>query len=77
MGERKKIVVEHFPVDRLPEELRRGLDAGTTARIIVEPEVKPSTSLPPLTSYLGAAQGVYTGPEDAVSAIRALRDDWE
>ena len=36
MGETKKIVVEHYPVDKLPEDLRRGLDDGMRATVTVE-----------------------------------------
>jgi hypothetical protein len=38
MGEIKKIVVEHYPVEKLPEDLRAGLEAGQSARVTVEPD---------------------------------------
>jgi hypothetical protein len=76
MGAMKKIVVEQFPVDRLPAELREGLEAGRTVKITVEGDAA-AESLPPLASYIGAAQGVYSDPGDAAARIGALRDEWE
>lgn len=31
-----KIVREHYPVDRLPEDLREGLEPGATVRVVLE-----------------------------------------
>lgn len=75
MGEGKKIVTEHFPADKLPEELRRGIMSGEMVRVTVEHEgvaAKPPRSM---TSFLGAAKGLYDSPEDAVAFIRQLRDE--
>lgn len=75
MSERSKITVEHFPVSRLPDELQRGLDRDAVATITIEQE---ETSEPrSLRSFIGAAKGVYSSPEEAVAFIRRLRDDWE
>jgi len=77
MGETKKIVIEHYPVERLPEELRRGLEAGQSVRVTVEqptedaPTPRPS---PPLSSYFGKLERVHADP---VEDIRKLRDEWE
>jgi hypothetical protein len=67
MGETKKIVTEHYPAEKLPEELRAGLETGQLVRVTVEPEE------PGKAGFEGAGAGVYS-PEDAVSYIRALRD---
>ena len=79
MGETKKIVIDHYPVDKLPDDLRRGLESGRMVRVTVESDAETET--PParrkLTSFLGAAKGVYATPEEAVAAIRELRDEWK
>jgi hypothetical protein len=72
MGKEIKIVVEHYPVERLPEELRRGLTTGETVRVTIEPEVAKAAQ--DLLSLFGAGAGVYSEAE-AVSDIRALRDE--
>lgn len=77
MGEGKKIVAEHYPVDKLPEELRRGFEQGAFVRVIVEPDQSDATALPTLTSFVGAGKGVYASPEEALAEIRRLRDEWE
>jgi hypothetical protein len=75
MTEQKKIVTEHFPVDRLPEELRRGIESGRMVRVVVEAEVEPARI--PLVDLIGSAKGLYASPEEAVAYIRALRDEWD
>jgi hypothetical protein len=77
MGETKKIVTEHYPAEKLPEELRAGLESGQLVRVAVEPESSPAAARRPLTSYYGAAKGLYSSPEDVIESIRKLRDEWE
>ena len=75
MGETKKIVIEHFPVEKLPDELRHGIGSGQMVRVTVESEVTTGTaSGRSLLSFLGAGKGCYT-EEEAVSYIRQLRDE--
>ncbi len=75
MGETKKIVVDHFPVEKLPDELRRGIESGQLVRVTVESDAPEETSdRQPLRSFFGAGKGCYT-EEEAVSFIRKLRDE--
>ncbi|MEQ1715702.1 MAG: hypothetical protein ABL907_06925 [Hyphomicrobium sp.] len=76
MSERRKIVIENYPADRLPEDLRRRVDDGAS-RVTVTIESSDRRELPPLTSYIGQGKGCYASPEEAVAAINALRDEWE
>ncbi len=79
MGEIAKHVIEHFPVDKLPPELRQGLESGKYVRITVEEASSPMVESAPrrLTDLIGAGKGVYGSPEEALAGIRALRDEWE
>jgi hypothetical protein len=78
MGENKRIVIEHFPVDRLPEELRQGLESGKLVRVTVEGGGNEAISdTKRLRAFLGAASGRYTDPQDIVTEIRQTRDDWD
>ena len=72
MGEHTK-VVEEYPVDKLPEELRAGLAAGTMARITVEPAAAKKP-MRPLSDYFGTAGRAHIDP---VADIRKLRDEWD
>ena len=53
-------------------------DGSVAPDVQAEPEdtARPTVARRPLLSYLGAGKGVYPTPEDAVSAIRKLRDEW-
>lgn len=70
-----KIVREHYPVDKLPEDLREGIE-GTHVRVTVVPEEK-ATRRKPLTYADIRARVEPTGitVEEAVRQIRELRDD--
>ncbi len=75
MGETKKIVVDDFPVERLPEELRLGIESGQMVRVTVETVAPEDAAQPgPLTSFFGAGKGCYS-EEEAVTFIRQLRDE--
>ncbi len=74
MTEIKKIATEHFPVDKLPEELRRGIESGQMVRVVVEAEFAPPQKRS-LRSFLGCGTGLYATPEEAIAEIRKLRDE--
>lgn len=76
MGEMKRIVTERYPVDKLPEELRRGLEGAQSVRVTVESDqdAGPGVPGPSLMAYFGAGQGCYSAAE-AVDYIRMLRDE--
>lgn len=56
MGETKKIVTEHYPAEKLPEELRAGLETGQLVRVTVEPE-EPGKAAFDLMSLHGRRSG--------------------
>lgn len=86
-----KIVRQHYPVDKLPEDLRGGLPPGQTVTITVEEEgaVGPTdfdekvaeilrNPKPMTLQEIRALVGPRNvSPEDAVARIRTLRDEWE
>lgn len=69
-----KIVTEHYPAEKLPEELRGGIDPDAEVRVTIEVATSPTRDIPSLMSFLGAGKGVYS-EEEAVSYIRSLRDE--
>ncbi len=74
MGDTDKIVTPHYPVEKLPDELRRGIESGRMVRVTVEPESQGDSPRRSLRSYFGAGKGCYS-EEEAVSFIRRLRDE--
>jgi len=70
-----KIVREHYPVEKLPEDLREGIE-GPYVRVTVIPEEKATRKK--LLTYADIRARVEpTGitVEEAVRQIRELRDD--
>ncbi len=80
-----KIVREHYPVENLPADLREGLGDGATVRVVIEvdgvtPDDHRRRSVKQTLEHLeNIRQGRVpdTDVAEAVSRIRALRDEWE
>jgi hypothetical protein len=78
MGEGKKIVVDGFPVEKLPDELRRGIESGEVVRVTVESCVAEFSTTRPLSEFFGCAKDLYASQGvDPADYIRKLRDEWE
>jgi hypothetical protein len=84
------IVREHYPVEKLPEDLREGLGASPTVRVILETqesetEKSGTSARRPFTleESLDAVRNFRAKDtpgvtmEEAVARIRALRDEWD
>ena len=75
MSDASKIVVENYPVNRLPEELQQRVGRDKVARVTIEAvRDMPDRDL---VSFVGSGRGQYPTPEDALAAIRTLRDEWK
>ena len=80
-----KIVREHYPVENLPADLREGLTEGSTVRVVVEvddfktDEAERRSVKQTLEQLEKLRQGRVPDADmaEAVSRIRALRDEWE
>lgn len=75
-----KVVLDHYPAERLPAELREGLAADAKVRVTVEPEASSSEmAKAAFIRKLDAIRerGEKTTIEEAVARIRSLRDEWE
>lgn len=84
-----RIVREHYPVEKLPEDLRDGLPVGTTVTVTVEGRSPPAPFDSRLDQILRDARPVGpsearmrlarsgVGAAEAVARIRALRDEWD
>ena len=76
MDERKRHVFENFPVERLPEELREGLEGGE--RVIVTVEASASVNdEQSISDILDEMQNERVLTGDPVERIRALRAGWD
>ena len=81
-----KIVREHYPVEKLPEDLRRLV--ANSASVTIELTEERSPAVRPLTQREAielmrqsqsehAARGTSVTAEEAVRRIRELRDEWD
>ncbi|MDQ0513074.1 hypothetical protein [Ancylobacter amanitiformis] len=71
-----KIVREHYPIEKLPEDLREGME-GPYVQVIVTTE-PPASKHKPLTyaEIRARVKPRGTTTEEAVARIRELRDEW-
>lgn len=76
-----KIVREHYPASKLPEELRAGLSPGASVKVTVEEELlEGRTSRAEFAKQLESVRRNLdrkVSLEEAVDRIRELRDEWD
>lgn len=74
-----RIVREHYPIERLPPDLREGLDPAAHVRISIEVEKAPRRALRDLLQDINDAHARGDLPlaaDDPVERIRKLRNEW-
>ena len=75
-----RIVHDHFPVSKLPAELREGIDVKSSVQVVInfDTPVKRMT-YDELTAAIEKANKnrPKVTTEEAVARIRALRDEWD
>lgn len=79
-----KIVRENYPASKLPEDLREGLDPGSTVRVVIEAGDaigKPRKTFYELKKLIDELKSrpdfKPVTADEAVQRIRALRDEWD
>lgn len=74
-----KVILEHYPASRLPDELREGIALSASVTVTVEEEAKRPLARKQLLELMRNAQANAPGTslEEAVARVRALRDEWE
>jgi hypothetical protein len=70
-----RVVKEHYPVEKLPAELREGISDDRVTVTIVGEGVRPSAVTK--VGLFGAARQRATSVDEAVTRIRSLRDEWD
>ncbi len=76
-----KIVREHYPVEKLPEDLRLAVGAATSVRLTIEPTPHSHASstrqaLMRARELVRSGQIKSVSSTEAVERIRKLRDEW-
>jgi hypothetical protein len=76
MDEPKRVVVEHFPVERLPEDVRDHFSGEQEVVLSVESRGTPAPRRT-ISEILDAMQNERVLSDDPVVRIRALRAGWD
>ncbi|MEP9379618.1 hypothetical protein ABLE91_23105 [Aquabacter sp. CN5-332] len=78
-----RIVREHYPVEKLPDDLRESVADKERVRVVLETEA-PEGAPPSGDSGAGhfsrwqhLRRDHFDTPQDIVDHIRALRDEWD
>lgn len=70
-----KIVREHYPAARLPDDLREGFNIDGEVRITIE-QVEPQKGRMSLEDIFAVATPPYRTKEEIDDEIRQLREEW-
>jgi hypothetical protein len=72
-----RIVKEHYPASRWPEDLRQGVDPTAIVTVtIVEEEVGPQRPAT-LEEVFASRRPPFRTPEEIDAELRRQRDDWD
>ena len=88
-----KIVKEHYPVSKLPPDLREGLDAGEQVRITIETTTGITENIPEnddlapvlrrperplsLEEIFALRRPVFSSGQEIDDHVRRMRDEWD
>ncbi|ALA17040.1 hypothetical protein AL346_06005 [Chelatococcus sp. CO-6] len=83
-----RVVREHYPVSKLPEDLRDDLDPTATVRVVIEEEVRPGAKAPEqtrerqqifkkLADFRRQARPSFSSADEINAHVRSLRDEWD
>jgi hypothetical protein len=74
----EQIVVENYPTKKLPADLRKGLDAhGTVKVILVEEQTHSSNKKGHFSRFFDDNTPTYKNHSEITDYIRSMRDEWE
>lgn len=74
-----KIVREHYPVERLPEDLRAELGLARTVTLVIETddaETRSAARAAAIAELLEHRRKLKPSANDSVARVRKLRDEW-
>jgi hypothetical protein len=68
-----RIVRKHYPVERLPADLRSELSGAVRVRLELEPETAIEGRS--VSNLVGTGQRIHGSADEAINHIRDLRED--
>jgi len=72
-----KVVREHYPASKLPDDLRGPIEVGKSVTVTVMEEEPPPADVLSLEDLFALRQPPYLSKEEIDEHIRALRDEWQ
>jgi hypothetical protein len=71
-----RIVREHYPASRLPEDLREGIDPAREVTVTVSVEDAPPERVMSLDEIFASGSPRYASIEEVTEHVRSLREEW-
>ncbi len=72
-----RIIREHYPASRLPDDLREGVDPHATVTVTIVQEEKPPERVMSLEEIFAARRPPFKTAEEIDSDLRRQRDEWD
>jgi hypothetical protein len=71
-----RIVLQHFPASKLPDEMRGNVDPSSTVTVTIEEEMRPEKVMS-LEEIFAARRPPFRTAEEIDAQLRRDRDEWD
>jgi hypothetical protein len=72
-----RIIREHYPASKLPEDLRAGVDPSATVTVTIVEEEKPPEEVMSLEEIWALRAPPFRTAKEIDDALRRQRDEWD
>jgi hypothetical protein len=72
-----RIVKEHYPASKLPEDLREGLDPGAKVMVTIVEEEKVREKVLSLDELFAMRRTIYRSGAELDAELRRQREEWD
>jgi hypothetical protein len=72
-----RIVLEHYPASKLPEDLRAGVDPSSTVTVTIVEEAKSPEKVMTLQEIFALRRPPFRTAEEIDYDLRRQRDEWD
>lgn len=72
-----RIVFEHYPASKLPDDMRAKVDADATVTVVVTVEDQPPEEVPTLEEIFARRKPPFRTAQEIDDDLRRDRDEWD